>query len=162
MDTGQTQSDDNNAVDGVYNLLRTTRFRSEYYAEKMAIVSRKNLLADVLLAVAVPSSAVAGLPFLGAYYGAAIWGLLTGLASVVSVLKPVLGFGERIKRYGAAAGMYRDFYGQLSTLSTEISQKHNYDETLQTRFLGIQTKMFDESKQLNLWSGSTRSCTIRL
>src|ERR1700676_2280733 len=101
MANPQSQPEDNDGVQGVYDLLRTTRFRSEYYAEKMAIVSRKSFWADILLAVAFPSSAIAALPLWANYYGAAIWGLLTALATVVSVVKPVLGFGDRIKQYGA-------------------------------------------------------------
>ena len=146
METGQSESDDKDGVEGVYDLLRTTRLRSEYYAEKMSIVSGRSFWADILLAVAVPSSAVAGLPLSSNYYGAAIWGVLTGLATVVSVVKPVFGFSDRIKQYGAAAGMYRDFYGQLSSLTTQIAQNRKYDYSLKARFLENQTKMFNEAK----------------
>src|SRR5713226_593468 len=102
MTNGGNGSDDDNPVWGVYDLHRTVRLRNRYYAAKMGEVSRKNFWSEILLAFLVPSSAVAGLPLWANYYGAAIWGALTSIATVVSVAKPVLKFNERVNEYAAA------------------------------------------------------------
>lgn len=111
----------------VYDNLRTARLNIYYWTEKLDKPKHQNRSLEIFLAIAVPSSAVAGLSFWQSYYGPYVWGFLSSIAAFLSVAKPFLKLTERVESYEAAVARYRTIEGDLSELRTDIMQERAYD-----------------------------------
>jgi hypothetical protein len=122
----------------VYDLLRTVYLNDYYWTAKLQRTRNVNRNLEIFLAIAVPSSGVAGLGLWQTQGGSLLWALITGAAALVAVAKPFLGLDKTIQSYEAAIGRFRTLKGQLQQLRSEISHAGAYNEVMQQKFLYIQ------------------------
>ena len=125
---------ENNPVWGVYDTLRTVRLNVKYYGYRLQALQRWNTAMEITLAVAAPSSAIAGLGFLKYDLGMLLWKALGAVAAVVAVLKPVLSLTKRIKEMEGVVSGYRGLDFDLLELKLAIEQKRRYDAPLVAQF----------------------------
>ncbi|HEX6290159.1 MAG TPA: hypothetical protein VFZ66_13275 [Herpetosiphonaceae bacterium] len=123
----------NHPVWAVYDLLRTTRLNVRYYTAKTERTKQKDRWIEIILAIVVPSSALAGLPLWQSQYGIYVWSTLTVIASLLAIVKPFLKLTESVQAYEAVVSRLRAIEGDLVELQNEIFQQRRYDQRMQER-----------------------------
>lgn len=135
--TSETQMiNKNHPVWAVYDLLRTIRLNVHYYTAKLERTKRKDFWIEIILAVVVPSSAIAGLPLWQNRYGVYAWSVLVIIAAVLAVIKPFLKLTEAVQSYEAVISRLRVVESELVELQHEIFQRRRYDQPMQDK-LGV-------------------------
>jgi len=141
MPTATEEAGSQHPVWEVYDSLRTVYLNDYYWTMMLQRARRINTFLEIFLAIAVPSSAVAGLQFWQAQYGAYVWGAITIAAAVAAVAKPFLGLDKSIQSYEAAVARYRTLEGQLQELRSEIRHTEVYNQVMKQKYLYIQASM---------------------
>ena len=109
----------------VYDLLRTVRLNELYYTRKLSRVRLGQKTCEIALAITAPSSAATKF-FVDASYGDVIWQVLLGIASVLSVLQPILKLTDRIQKLESIASGYRVLRVDLVLLRNRIFSQRQY------------------------------------
>jgi len=117
----------------VYDKIRTARLNVKYYSRRLQVLERSSLTLDLILAIAAPTSTVAGLWFWQSESGRAIWQLLGIPAALAAVLKPVLGLTKRIKEYESVLAGYRTLEFDLCHIKSLVEQETAYTEPMRAR-----------------------------
>lgn len=120
----------------MYDLLRTIKFNVRYYTVKLERAKQKDRWTEIILAIVVPSSAIAGLPLWQNRYGTYAWTVLTVVAALLAVIKPFLKLTESVQSYEAVISRLRTIEGELVELQNEIFQRRRYDQPMQDK-LGL-------------------------
>ena len=117
----------NHPVWSVYDALRNARLNCKYVGCRLQSAERLNTSLDIVLAIAAPASAVAGLWFWTEPGGAVVWRALTAIAAVVAVVKPLLRLTEKIKNLEVSLAGYTMLTHDLEEIRTAIAQEKRYD-----------------------------------
>jgi hypothetical protein len=125
---------ENNPVWTVYDTLRTVRLNVKYYGCRLQVLQRWNTSMEIALAIAAPSSSIAGLGFWKYAAGAVIWKAFGAIAAVVALLKPILFLTKRIKETEGVVSGYRGLEFDLMELKVLIEQKGRFDGPLKAQF----------------------------
>lgn len=133
-------SQDNHAVWSVYDRLRSARLSVKYYSCKLHQTEKLSFWLELILMVAAPSSAVAGLWFWNTGYGQIIWRYVAIPAAIAAVLKPLLHLTKKIKDYEGVLSGYRILDYDLMEIRIRIEQKKKYDAALQADFKRVQQR----------------------
>lgn len=137
---GCRMSREEHPVWSVYDRLRSARLSVKYYSKKLQQTEKLNFWLEVVLLIAAPSSAVAGLWFWESEYGQIIWKFLAIPAAIVAVLKPQLHLTKKIKDYEGVLSGYRILEYDLMEIKIGIEQKKKYDAPLQADFKRAQQR----------------------
>ena len=124
----QNSRDREHPVWDVYNLYRTARLNVKYYSSKLHNVQRENFIIEVILAVTLPASAIAGLWFWETEIGKDIWQYLLILSAILAALKPFLKLMDRIQKLEEIVSGYRSLEHDLQKLSISIKQDEKYTQ----------------------------------
>jgi hypothetical protein len=117
----------------VYNGYRTARLNVKYYSTRLHRIELMNKAMELCIAITAPGSGFAKLfsdsvpPYL--------WQVLLFTASVAAILKPVLKFQDKIKKYQSVLNGYRGLEYDLVEIKESISQKQAYDKKLQSDYI---------------------------
>jgi hypothetical protein len=114
----------------VYNLYRTARLNIKYHSMRLQRLEQLNLGLELAIAVAAPSSAVAGLWFWDTTVGGVLWKLLGAAAAFVAVLKPLLALPRKIKAHSEVLSGYKALEHDLFELTQEVVHRGDYDSEL--------------------------------
>jgi hypothetical protein len=130
MNSGST----GHAVWQVYDQLRTARLNVKYYTRRIATLKSREFWLDLVLAIAAPSSAVAGLWFWSHPIGQGAWKALAVIAAVVAVVKPLLKIGDKVQAMEEAVSAYKALDHDLYCLTLDIDRERAYSPQSQQRF----------------------------
>lgn len=103
----------------VYDKYRNLHMSRDYYACRLALYQRYNLVYEIALAVGT-SGAV------GAWYiwqtatGMVTWAVVGGLISVLAVIKPILQLPKQIESYSKLYVAYSELYYDYKNLIDEV------------------------------------------
>ena len=111
----------------VYNLLRTARLNCKYYGVKLQKVEKANWWIQLIIAAALPTSAIAGFEIWKIGIGSDSWKLLLYLASVLAFLQPFLKLSEKMKVYDSILHGYLTLDYDLQELRVKISNSGKYN-----------------------------------
>lgn len=145
----------NSPVWDVYDLYRTARLNVKYNTGRLYSLNRFNFWMEVILAVTVPSSAVAGLTLWETTIGKIIWSLLGILSSLLAIAKPLLGLTKRIQELEELCAGYRVLDHDLQKIVIGIHQRGAYDDELRRMFVNA----LDREGQLVSVSKETKEDT---
>ena len=118
----------------VYDLRRTARLNVKYYSARLETLRRRAFLIDLALAIAAPTSAVAGLWFWDTTGGQVAWRILAVIAAIFAVAKPLLKLVDAIGTLEEVVTGYRTLDHDLDSISIRIRHKGAYDAELQNEF----------------------------
>ncbi|WP_454253670.1 hypothetical protein [Pseudomonas sp. Marseille-Q7302] len=130
-----------NPVWAVYDQLRTCRLNELYYGHRLAKYERINFWAEIIVAAASASSAVAGLALWNTGPGKYLWQILLILAAAISLAKPILNLTKKIRAYEEVLMGYRMMVYDYRDLRMDISQSQKYSTAHQARFKKLQQRM---------------------
>jgi hypothetical protein len=105
----------------IYNAYRTESLNRKYYGVKLAKCQRYNSYMEIAIAVgATGSGGVAGLAIWGTITGQYAWGIISGIATILSVVKPVIQLGKTIERYTKLHSGHTTIFLELRSIVEDI------------------------------------------
>jgi hypothetical protein len=134
----------NHPVWDVYDEFRTSRLNVKYHAALLRKYKRVNFWLELILAIAAPTSAVAGLLFWETDLGAILWRFFGAVAAIVAVAKPLLGVSDKIAKLEEILVGYKSLSHDVQFLTIMIKQEQRYDRAMQQRFY----ELLDKKKEL--------------
>lgn len=130
----------------VYNLLRTARLNEVYYIERMSPRKVWHRVFEITIAIAAPSSAVAGWFLWEDPIGKLGWQILSGVAAVFALLQPILRLTEDIQVHESVITQYADLKVELQSLRTRVSQEKCYSGEHKSRFRELDERRREVAK----------------
>src|SRR5947207_263262 len=97
----------------VYDLHRTCRLNSKYWARKLVDLRRLNFVAEYLVMATASGSAVSGIVFWTTTVGKTLWTILAAITAMVSIAKPLLKLSDRIENLQKVVTGYHSIEFQL-------------------------------------------------
>jgi hypothetical protein len=119
-DAGRRIGDLNSTLEGIYDDYRTISLNKKYNGEQLATALSHNRISEIIIAVGASGSGIAGLTLWKSDYGQYAWGLISFLAILVSILKPILNFGQRIEEYSKLWAEYSTLFARCRNLIQNI------------------------------------------
>jgi hypothetical protein len=116
----------NHPVWDVYNEYRTARLNVKYYTAELNSLQRENFIIEVILALSVPSSAIAGLWFWSHPIGKEVWKYCISLSAILAFIKPFLNLANKIRLREEILTGYRSLEHDIQKLTIAISQDQKY------------------------------------
>jgi hypothetical protein len=89
---------------------------------------------EITLAVTAPTSVVAGYSLWKYGIGAVAWSVLSGIAGIIAVCKPILGLTKRIREVESLVAGYRLLDFELKEIKNSIEQERSYTSALKGQF----------------------------
>jgi hypothetical protein len=127
-------------VKAVNDLFRTSLMNRKYYARRLTWFNRCNKTLEILVAVG-SSSAVAGWGFWKLMHvGGATWGVLSGVAALLAVLKPTLQLPKEIERYSKRHLGYCSLYYDLDMIVFDMQMTKSLNAANWKSFLHLKKR----------------------
>jgi hypothetical protein len=140
----------------IYDLYRSAALNKAYYGRMLSIYQRRNLVIEIILAVTASGSGISGLVWWQTDYGRPIWAVLSLLAGILAVAKPILQFNVSVERYSKLFTGHLDNYLSLRTLVSRIKK--------QRRLTGEMIRQFEqaEKRYIELSRGDDPQTVLRV
>jgi hypothetical protein len=105
----------------IYDDYRKALMNRNYYAQRLATVSRLNWIYEATLALGA-SGTIAGWQIFQSGPGRGAWALFAGLVAILVTLKPFFQLPEKIKQLSALHAGYQDLFFDLKQSVQEIAE----------------------------------------
>jgi hypothetical protein len=128
----------------IYNSYRTALLNRKYYGERLSVYQKYNTATEILIAVgAAGSGGVAGLAIWGSITGQYAWLLISGVATVLGVIKPVLQFGRHIENYTKLYAGHSNVYLDLKSMVEDIEVSKSLPPKLADKYESIRNRIVE-------------------
>jgi hypothetical protein len=107
----------------VYDMLRTLLLNKKYYAERLSRFQKYNFAMEMLIACGAAGSAGSGVAGFAVWQSAAgkiVWGLISGVAVILAIAKPLLKLTDRIEMYAKLYGEYTSAFARIKILVDDM------------------------------------------
>jgi hypothetical protein len=125
----------------VYNQQRTACLNAKYYGYKLRLLERETLWTDVIIAIAAPTSGIAGLAMLQSEWGKAIWAWFPALATLLIIIKAARKTPARMKELEKRVTSYQALLFDMKEIGDKIRVERKFSpgslklyETSQRRY----------------------------
>jgi len=120
----------------VYSTYRTEAMNKKYYGCRLSQIKRWNVTLEIVIAVGA-SSAIGAWALWRNPTGQCVWAMLTGLAAILAVAKPILRYSDRIERYTRLFAGHAVALHDLAQLTGEIEGLRDYPRALHKTYVAI-------------------------
>lgn len=103
----------------LYDSYRTALLNRKYYAHRLLVYQRWNLILELAVAVGT-SGAIGAWAIWKQGVGRNAWAFLAGLAALIAVVKPIIQLPKRIERYSKLHVAYSELYQDIDRLVSEV------------------------------------------
>lgn len=123
----------------VYNQQRTACLNAKYYGHKLRTAERETFWMDIMIAIAAPTSGIAGLAMWQSTWGKAIWPWLSTLATFLVVIKLTRKTTARIKELEKRVTSYQSLLFDMKEIADKVRVERKFTPALQ--------KLYDTSQR---------------
>ncbi len=116
----------NHPVWNIYDLIKTARLNVLYYEHKLQSAEKTMVTMQIILAAAVPSSAIAGFEIWDFWLGKYAWEIFVSSSSLIAFIQPFLGLPKKTKKYGELVDGYKILYYDLNNIKQSIEEDKSY------------------------------------
>jgi hypothetical protein len=121
----------------IYDAYRDAALNRLYYGIKLARYRQLNFWVEIAIAIgATGSGGIAGFAVWGTIPGSYVWLVISGLAAVLALVKPVLQLGGRIENYTKLYAGYTNVFLELKEVVEDIAVAHAISERTRERYVG--------------------------
>lgn len=124
----------------VYDSLRTARLNVLYYEHKLHRAESALSWMQIILAAAVPSSAIAGFDIWDFGIGPYAWEIFVSISSLVAFIQPFLGLPKKVKQYSELIDGYKILYYDLQNVRQKVTQDKAYGNSHKKLFNAAQKR----------------------
>lgn len=125
----------------VYNQQRTACLNAKYYGHKLRALERETFWTDVIIAIAAPTSGIAGLAMWQGEWGRAIWTWIPTLATFLVVIKATRKTTARMKELEKRVTSYQSLLFDMKEIGDKVRGERKFSpaalklyETSQRRY----------------------------
>jgi hypothetical protein len=109
-----------------YATYRAASFDRKYYGQQLSHYQKYNFLMEIAIAIgAAGSGGLAGLAVWGTITGKYAWLAISGVATLLSVVKPILQLGKQIEKYTKLYIGYTTIYLELKDIVEDIKKSRS-------------------------------------
>ena len=116
----------NHPVWNIYDQLKTARLNVLYYETKLQNVETTMTTSQIILAAAVPSSAIAGFQIWDFWLGEHAWAIFVSFSSFIAFIQPFLGLPKKAKKYSVLVDGYKTLFYDLQDIRHKIEEDKTY------------------------------------
>jgi hypothetical protein len=128
----------------IYDSYRTALLNRKYYGHRLFIHQRYNMFMEIAIAVGATGSAgVASLAIWGTLTGQYAWLVISGLATVLGVVKPVLQISAKIENYSKLCVGYGGIYLDFKAIVEDINVSRSIPPSIHQQYADIRKKTND-------------------
>ncbi len=127
----------------IYDSYRTALLNREYYAIRLKQYQTWNFWLEVIVAAGATGGGIASFAIWKSAPGQYAWLTLSGVATVLGVMKPFLKFGEKIERYSKLFAGHGGAYWQLKSAVENIEVQRTIPSKILDQYEVIKKKMED-------------------
>jgi hypothetical protein len=121
----------------IYDAYRDAALYRLYYGLKLARYRQLNFWVEIAIAIsATGSGGIAGLAVWGTIAGSYAWLVISGLAAVLALIKPVLQLGGRIENYTKLYAGYTNIFLELKDTVEDIAVEHGISDKTREGYVG--------------------------
>ncbi len=117
----------NHPVWNIYDQLKTARLNVLYYEKKLQCSEFLLTSFQIILAAAVPSSAIAGFKIWDFWLGEYAWEIFVSFASLIAFIQPFLGLPKKTKKFSELVDGYKILYYDLQDIKQKIEEDQSYN-----------------------------------
>jgi len=117
----------------LYDQYRTAMLNRIYYGARLANFKRWNLAHEIAIAIGT-SSALAAWAIWQTDTGVKVWAIITGLAAILSILKPILQISKQIERYSKLFAGHGDVLFDLEALIIKVRNTKEITKEIENIF----------------------------
>jgi len=122
----------------IYNSYRTALLNRKYYGEKLARYQTYNSYMEIAIAIgATGSGGVAGFAIWGTITGKWAWIGISSVATVLSILKPILQTGKAIEKYTKLYVGHTNIFLDLKGIVEEIEVSKTMSKKIEDKYNSI-------------------------
>lgn len=143
-------ADLNRTLEGIYDDYRTVSLNAKYNGERLSRAIRTNKMLEIIIAVGASGSGIAGLTLWKSDYGQLAWGMISLVAVLVSITKPILNLGNDIEEYSklwteysTLFARFRNVVRSVESMRSRIAETGNLPQHLVDEVLHIRAKMVE-------------------
>lgn len=125
----------------VYDQQRTACLNAKYYGHKLRTLERETFWTDVIIAIAAPTSGIAGLAMWQSEWGKAFWAWIPTLATFLVVIKASRKTTTRIKELEKRVTSYQSLLFDMKEIGDKVRAERKFSpaalklyETSQRRY----------------------------
>jgi len=109
--------------DSIHDLYRNCILNELYYGHRLSLFTRTGFWLDIIVVLGSGTSGIAGWIIWTKYPAlAALWAVVTGVATLLATLKPVLQTDAKIKRNSSLFSAYRQLAVSMKMVVEEIHE----------------------------------------
>ena len=124
----------------VYNMQRTACFNAKYYGHKLRNLERESRIVDVIIAIAAPTSGVAGLAIWQSSYGKEIWAWIPTLATFLILYKAATKTTARLKELEKRVTAYQSLIFDMKEIADKVLAERKYSPASQKLYESAQRR----------------------
>lgn len=117
----------------LYDQYRTAMLNRIYYGTRLANFKRWNLAHEIAIAIGT-SSALAAWAIWKTDTGGKVWAIITGLATILAILKPILQLSKQIERYSKLFAGHGDVLFDLEALIRKVRSTKEVTKEMENNF----------------------------
>lgn len=126
----------------IYDTYRTAYLNRKYYGWRLNTYQRYNTIMEIAIAIgATGSGGVAGLAVWGSISGQYAWLWVSGTATVLGVIKPILQLGQRIENYTKLYVGHGTAYLTLKSMVQDIEVSRSVPPNLKEQYSTIRKQL---------------------
>jgi hypothetical protein len=128
----------------IYNSYRTALLNRKYYGSRLASYQKYNSAMEIAIAVgATGSGGVAGLAVWGTITGQYTWLWISGIATVLGVVKPILQLGTKIENYTKLYSGHSNIFWELKGVVEDVEVHKSLPLELTEQYESIRKRITD-------------------
>lgn len=135
----------------IYTLMCRAAMNKEYYGAKLARVQLISTWMDITIAIGAAGSGLSALTIWNTEYGkpiwTALWAVLSLIAAVLGLAKPIVQLNKGIERFSRLFAGYSDIYTSLLVLSSRIKRKGTITDEMSSTFDAAEVRFMELSKE---------------
>jgi len=124
-------------VRNVNNTYRTALLNRKYYGYRLSVVKKRNTALEIVIAVGTSSAVGAWAIWQSTAVGANAWAVLTCLAALFAVVKPILNLSKDVERYSKLFVGHGDVYYDLQAITMELARVRGYTDKIRETFESV-------------------------
>jgi hypothetical protein len=126
----------NHPVWNLYNEMRTARLNVKCLLTEICSLRQWNRFVEISLAISSTSS-IGGFWFFQNAVGGYVWKTVGSFAVILTVLKPIFKFNERIRKKQQDVVGYQTLEHDLRCIAIEVQHRQRYDEELRKELMKV-------------------------
>ena len=135
----------------IYTLMCRAGMNKEYYGVKLARSQLVSSWMDILIAIGATGSGLSALTIWNTEWGkpvwTTLWAVLSLVAAVLALAKPIVQFNKRIERFSRLFAGHSDIYTSLLVLSSRIKRKGTITDEMSSTFETAEIRFMELSKE---------------